>query len=67
MKYGVLITTTATGAWSVSQVKQVIKNGEFTRVPNAAVFIPQSNVCGSLRLLESIEKGLKGKIKKTQS
>ena len=63
MKYGVQITTTQDGAWSVSQLVQRTPNGEFNRMnPNKTVFIDYSDPTASIRLLEAITQSLRGKL-----
>jgi len=63
MKYGVQITTTSDGAWSVSQLKQETENGTFTRVQRSVVFIDYSDPLASQKLLDAVSKGLKGRIR----
>jgi hypothetical protein len=63
MKYGIQITTTNGGAWSVSQLKQEVENGAYTRVQKSVEFIDYSNPLASAKLLDAIERGLKGKLR----
>jgi hypothetical protein len=64
MKYGVQITTTKDGAWSVSPLKQKDEGGPYIRIAQSAVeFIDHSNPLASQKLLDAISRGLKGKIK----
>jgi hypothetical protein len=63
MKYGVQITTTKDGAWSVSQLKQEEENGAFTRIPRSVEFVDYSNPLAAQRLLDAIARGLRGKLR----
>ncbi|MEO7701890.1 MAG: hypothetical protein ABIZ04_21905 [Opitutus sp.] len=64
-KYGVQITTTQDGGWSMSQLVQEIPNGEFKRAkPQKTVFFDHSNPASAARLLDGIGKGLKGRLGK---
>jgi len=63
MKYGVQITTLSDDSWSVSQLVQKIKNGEFSRTKTQGViYIDYSNPGADQELLAAIRNGLRGKI-----
>jgi hypothetical protein len=65
MKYGAQITTTADGAWSVSQLVQKTSNGEYTRMnPNKTVFIDYSDPAAAAELLQALTASLRGKLGK---
>jgi len=66
MKYGIQITTTKDGSWSVSQLSQKQPNGEYTRVQTKVIFIDHSDPNAAAKLLDTISKGLKGKIAVTR-
>lgn len=65
-KYGVQITTTTDGTWTVSQLTQKTEKGEFHRTGNLT-YVDYSYPCADQILLEEIRKGLKGKIRKVSS
>jgi hypothetical protein len=61
MKHGVQVTTTDDGAWSVSQLIQKTRNGEFTRT-GGVVFVDHSRPTAEQELVDAIKKGLNGGI-----
>jgi hypothetical protein len=64
MKYGVQISTTTDGSWSISQLVQRQPNGEYTRIQGRVAFIDYSSPNAAARLLDAIDSGLKGKLRR---
>jgi hypothetical protein len=67
IKYGAQVTTTKDGAWSVSQLYQDTPNGPFKRVQQKVIFIDHSEPNASLRLLDALERCLRGKVGKRRN
>jgi hypothetical protein len=70
MKYGVQITTTKDGAWSVNQLMQKKANGTFVHDlvggksgKPKVTFVRCDRPNAALRLLTAVEDGLAGRMK----